>query len=432
MVEASASAAPPSAWEVGALVRTVADAVAGRFAVCTVQGALSSYSRAASGHCYFTLKDAQGAAASIRCVLFRRAALLLDFSPADGQLVLLRGRLGVYESRGELQLVVESMRPAGAGALYERFVRLRQRLEGEGLFDADRKRALPPHPRRIGVVTSLAAAALRDVVTTLTRRAVHVGLVVYPSPVQGTEAARALAEAIAVAGRRDEVDVLILCRGGGSIEDLWSFNDEVLVRAIVASPIPVVCGVGHETDITLADLAADLRAATPTAAAELAAPATQDCLDDLAARAHALSRRLRRRLDADAQHLDATAAGLLRPAELLHRRHLGLDHRDQRLSRAGQAVLTARAARIEQLGARLHRAARVVMQTDGLRLAACAARLSSVDPARVLARGYAWLTDENGTPVASVRVLHPDDQLQAVLHDGSAQVRVVRVDAGSP
>ncbi|MEO6410324.1 MAG: exodeoxyribonuclease VII large subunit, partial [Burkholderiaceae bacterium] len=241
------------------MVQAVGETVATRFAACTVQGELSGFSRASSGHCYFTLKDSQGAAASIRCAMFRRAAMLIDFVPADGQQVLVRGRLSIYEARGELQLVVESMRPAGAGAWYERFVRLRQRLEAEGLFEAARKRALPRHPRSVGVVTSLAAAALRDVLTTLTRRARNVQVVLYPSPVQGPDAAPALVAAIEVAGLRGEVDVLIVCRGGGSIEDLWSFNDEALVRAIVASPIPLVCGVGHETDITLADLAADVR-----------------------------------------------------------------------------------------------------------------------------------------------------------------------------
>ena len=428
MTEPEASAPTSAAWEVGALVQHVALSIAARYAACSVQGDLSGYSRASSGHCYFTLKDTQGAAASIRCAMFRRAAMLLDFAPADGQQVQLRGRLGVYEPRGELQFIVESMRPAGAGALYERFLRLRQRLEAEGLFEAQRKRPLPLHPRSIGVVTSLGAAALRDVVTTLTRRAAHVRVVIYPSLVQGLEAPQALIDAIELAGRRGEVDTLILCRGGGPIEDLWAFNDERLVRAIVASSIPLVCGVGHETDITLADLAADLRAATPTAAAELVAPATLVCLSDLATRAHALTRRLHRRLDADAQRIDSAAARLARPAQALQRQRLQLDHLGQRLALAARGLMGRQVARSEQLGARAQRAAVVAVAADRLRLAGMAARLGALDPARVLKRGYAWLADERGTPIASARGLQPDDRLRAVLHDGSAEVRVERVD----
>ncbi|HKX95478.1 MAG TPA: exodeoxyribonuclease VII large subunit, partial [Methylibium sp.] len=239
-------------WEVAALVHAVGDALAARFGAVAVRGELAGFQRAASGHCYFTLKDADGSAA-LRCAMFRRAASLLDFAPADGALVELRGRLAVYEPRGELQFIVESMRRAGAGALYERFLRLKAQLEAEGLFDAARKRPLPAFPRRIGIVTSLAAAALHDVLTALARRAPQVQAIVYPSPVQGAEAPAALAAAIEAAGRRAEVDTLIVCRGGGSLEDLWAFNEALVVRAIAACPLPVVVGVGHETDVTLAD-----------------------------------------------------------------------------------------------------------------------------------------------------------------------------------
>ena len=428
MGEAEAAPFASAPWEVGALVQAVGETVAARFAACTVQGELSGFSRASSGHCYFTLKDSQGAAASIRCAMFRRAAMLMDFAAADGQQVLVRGRVAVYEARGELQLVVESMRPAGAGALYERFVRLRQRLEAEGLFDAARKRALPSHPRSVGVVTSLGAAALRDVVTTLTRRARHVHVVVYPSPVQGADATPALVAAIEAAGQRREVDVLIVCRGGGSIEDLWSFNDERVVRAIAASALPVICGIGHESDVTLADLAADVRAATPTAAAEIAAPATDECLAALATRAHALGRRMRRRLDARAQHLDATAAQLARPGAVLQRRALALDHLAQRLLRCGPVWRASRTAHLEQLASRMRRAAAVATKADGLRLSAVSARLDSLAPARVLARGYAWLAGAAEVPVTSVHDVREGDRLRAVLRDGSVAVRVEQVE----
>jgi hypothetical protein len=248
-------------WTVGALVEAVAALLEDGFPACTVSGEIAGFARAASGHCYFTLKDASGSA-SLRCAMFRRAASLLDFAPAEGQRVELRGRLGVYGPRGELQFIAEAMRAAGAGALYERFLRLRARLESEGLFDAATKRPLPPHPRAIGIVTSLAGAALHDVATTLARRSPHVHVVVYPSAVQGSDAPAALCAAIRLAGERREVDVLVLCRGGGSLEDLWAFNDERVVRAVHEAAMHVVSGVGHETDVTLADLAADLRADT--------------------------------------------------------------------------------------------------------------------------------------------------------------------------
>src|SRR6476469_4549238 len=200
-------------WGVAALIQAVSDALAARFAACTVRGELSGFSSAASGHCYFSLKDADGAAALLRCAMFRRASLLLGFAPAEGQLVELRGRLALYEPRGELQFIVEAMQPAGAGALYEQFLRLKARLETEGLFDAARKRSLPVFPRAIGVVTSLGAAALHDVLSALGRRAPHLPVLIYPSPVQGVEAPDALVAALATANRRAEVDVLIVCRG---------------------------------------------------------------------------------------------------------------------------------------------------------------------------------------------------------------------------
>ncbi|HZY15041.1 MAG TPA: exodeoxyribonuclease VII large subunit, partial [Ramlibacter sp.] len=258
-------------WAVGALCRAVADALEARFNPVAVRGELTGFSRAASGHCYFSLKDGQG---QLRCAMFRRSASLLDFSPRDGELVEVTGRLGVYEARGDLQLVVESMRRAGQGALFEQFLRLKAKLEAEGLFDAARKRQVPLLPRGIGIVTSLGAAALHDVVTCLRRRAPHVPVVLAPAAVQGSDAPGQLVaglQALYGLAARGDVDLILLVRGGGSIEDLWAFNDEQLARTIVASPVPLVSGVGHETDFPIADFCADLRAPTPTAAAELAA-----------------------------------------------------------------------------------------------------------------------------------------------------------------
>ncbi len=297
-------------WGVAALIHAVSDALAARFAVCTIRGEISGFSRASSGHCYLSLKDAEGGSALIRCAMFRRAASLLDFAPADGQLVEVRGRLAVYEPRGELQFVIESMQRAGAGALFEQFLKLKTRLEAEGLFDPQRKRPLPRFPRRVGVVTSLGAAALHDVLTALARRAPHVEVIVYPSLVQGVEAPATIVSAIETAGQRAEVDVLIVCRGGGSLEDLWAFNDERVVRAIVACPLPVLCGVGHETDVSLADFAADVRAPTPTAAAELVSPTQEEGLAMLAGVASVMTRRMHQVLDIQAQVLAKTRARL--------------------------------------------------------------------------------------------------------------------------
>ncbi|HEU5294603.1 MAG TPA: exodeoxyribonuclease VII large subunit, partial [Burkholderiaceae bacterium] len=246
---------PTRALSVAALLLAAGDALQFRLGAVAVRGELSGFSRAASGHCYFALKDSDGANAVLRCAMFRRAATLLDFAPRDGQQVEVRGRIGIYEPRGELQCIVEAMLPLGSGSLYELFLRQKAKLEADGLFDSAGKRPIPTHPRALGIISSTAGAALHDVLTTLARRAPHVCVIVYPSAVQGAEAPAQLVQALQRAAQRAEVDALILCRGGGSIEDLWAFNDEAVVRAIAACPLPIVCGVGHETDVTLADLA---------------------------------------------------------------------------------------------------------------------------------------------------------------------------------
>jgi exodeoxyribonuclease VII large subunit len=415
---------PRLVWTVAALVHAVADALASRFPVCAVRGEISAFSRAGSGHCYFCLKDTNGDAALIRCAMFRRTATMLDFAPADGQLVEVRGRVTLYEPRGELQFVVESMRPAGAGALLEQFLRLKAKLEAEGLFESARKRELPAMPRRVGVVTSLDAAALHDVLSSLARRAPHVEVIVYPTPVQGGEAPAGLVRALATAARRAEVDTLVLCRGGGSLEDLWAFNDERVVRAVARSPIPVVCGVGHETDVTLADFAADLRAPTPTAAAEMATLAQVDALGRLEALQRRLARRVRHALDTHDQRLDAAALRLARPALALRRQAGALALVEQRLGAAARQAVPARSSRLAQNAARLVRGAGVSLAQRAARLDALQARLAALDPHRVLRRGYAWLADADGRPVSSVRDLAVGQRLRAVLADGSARVEV--------
>ena len=433
MVSEHASGAQLRApWGVAALLVATADVLAARFGAVTVRGELSGFSRAASGHCYFSLKDADGAPALLRCAMFRRAASLVDFAPADGHQVELRGRLGVYDARGELQVIVESLSRLGSGALYEEFLRRRARLAAEGLFDADRKRPVPSHPRALGIVTSLAAAALRDVVTTLLRRSPHVRVVIYPSPVQGAEAPAALAAALQLAAQRREVDTLLLVRGGGSLEDLWAFNDERVVRAIAACPMPVVSGVGHETDVTLADLVADLRAPTPTAAAELAAPVQAEALEQLDAREQQLRRALQRSLQNQAQRLDNAALRLGQPSKGLVTQQQLLDGLEHRLQ-AGLRHSHARAADpVHHLAQRLVRAAHSQLQREPLRLQASAERLAAQDPARVLRRGYAWIEAMDGRPVLSVQALRQGQAVRAVWADGRATAEVLSVESLPP
>jgi exodeoxyribonuclease VII large subunit len=423
---------PRAPWGVAALLLAVGDALAARFGALSVRGEIASFTRAASGHCYFTLKDADGAAAGLRCAMFRRAAGLLDFAPADGQQVEVRGRLGVYDARGELQLVAEAMRPLGAGNLYEQFLRLKAKLQAEGLFDVARKRPLPAFVQRIGVVTSLGAAALHDVQSTLARRAPQVALIVYPSPVQGADAPAALVRALALAAARREVDLLILARGGGSLEDLWAFNDERVVRAVASSVLPLVCGVGHETDITLADFAADLRAPTPTAAAELAAPSQAKLLTQLATLARRLSRQVSRRLETQAQRLDARALQLARPAQALAPHQQRLDRLQARLRAGGIALLGTQQRLAVQLATRLRQAQQHRRAQAQHRLAVLQARLDTLSPQRVLQRGYAWVADEAGRPIVSALALQPGQDVRAVWRDGRADVRVMAVETDPP
>lgn len=416
-------------WGVAALLLATGDAIAARFGAVAVRGELSGFSRAGSGHCYFALKDIDGAPALLRCAMFRRAATLLDFAPADGQQVEVRGRLGIYEARGELQMVVESLQRLGAGTLYEEFLRRRAKLQAQGLFDAARKRPLPPYPRAIGVVTSLGAAALHDVLSTLQRRAPQVQVRVYPSAVQGAEAPAALAAALRLAGARNEVDTLLLVRGGGSLEDLWAFNDERVVQAVAASPLPLVCGVGHETDITLCDLAADLRAPTPTAAAELAAPSRDEALAALQSRGLALQRALERTLQGRAQRLDTLALRLGQPARGLAGQSQRLGELAGRLRRAVQARHQRLAEMPARQAERLSRALAGRLQAEHLRLQAASQQLQAHDPHRVLQRGYAWIEATDGRAVVSALALAAGQQVRAVWADGRAEMQVQRVQA---
>jgi len=415
------------------------------FPLAWVGGEISNFSRAASGHWYFTLKDN---AAQVRAVMFRSRAQYADFTPREGDKVEVRALVTLYAPRGDYQLSVEAIRRAGVGNLYEAFLQLKEKLAAEGLFDADRKRALPRFPRTIGIVTSPQAAALRDVLTTLTRRAPHVRVILYPTPVQGEGAAQKIAQAVATASARAECEVLLVCRGGGSIEDLWSFNHEAVARAIAGCSMPVVAGVGHETDFTIADFAADLRAPTPTAAAEMAAPARADRLALLTQQADGLRRAGRRRLAEQTQTLDWLAGRLVSPAAYIAHERMRLQALQARLGHAMHAPLSNARYALAQwrnrvarglpdtLPSRLrlkHAAQRLTLQlcahqdTRRHALAALAAQLETLNPQRTLERGYAIVSDGKGHILRAPQELPPRGTITIRLAQGSAEVGIAGV-----
>ena len=412
-------------WPVGSLLKAIAESLEARFNPVAVHGEISGFSRASSGHCYFSLKDSDGLdSGQIRCAMFRRASGLLDFTPRDGQRVELRGRLGVYEARGELQLVVESMRQAGQGTLFEEFLKLKARLEAQGLFDSNRKRAVPLMPKAIGIVTSLGAAALHDVVTALQRRVPHIPVIIYPASVQGAQAAVELRDALLRAYQRNEVDVLLLVRGGGAMEDLWAFNDESLAHTVAASPVPVVCGVGHETDFTIADFCADLRAPTPTAAAELCAQpqaAWQNLLDAMASR---LDNGVNRQLQSSNQRLDIAASRFGRPSHFITRQQARLALHQQNLQHAQRTGLSLARNRLDLLEARFKPSVQRSIRLPNDRLDNARIRLELLNPAWVLKRGYAWLSTLEGQAVISTTQTHTGQALRATLMDGEVDLTV--------
>lgn len=420
--------AAPRVWEVAALVQAVADALTARFAVAAVRGEVSGFTRASSGHCYFVVKDVRGTAA-LRCVMFRRAAALLTFDPEDGGTVEIRGRLTVYEARGELQLVVESMQRAGEGLLLERFLRLKLELEREGLFAPERKRPIASYPSCVAVISSTAGAALHDVLTALQRRAPHVKVLVYPSLVQGAEAPSAIAAALGAVARDGLAQTILLVRGGGSLEDLWAFNDPLVVRSMAASPIPIISGVGHETDTTLADFVADLRAPTPTAAAELAAVPRAEALSAVDRLAAGLVRSVRDRLDRQAQRLDRASMRMARPGHRVDAQRQRLNLLQQAQVRAASTCFRQQRERQLVLAQRLQRASAAHAARSAHRLDVLVARLGALDPANVLSRGYAWLSDEAGRTLTSVHQLAPGQALEARLVDGRAAVQVLSTQA---
>ena len=413
-----------------------------------IGGEISGITRAASGHLYFTLKDAS---AQVRCVFFRHKAQGLGFALREGLAVEVRAVASIYEPRGEFQLNVETIRQAGQGALYERFVARKRALEAAGLFDSARKRALPAYPRRVGIVTSRRAAALRDVLTTLARRAPGVPVILYPAAVQGAGAASEIAAAIRLANAHAQVDVLIVCRGGGSLDDLWAFNEEIVARAVFDSRLPIVSGVGHETDFTICDFVADVRAATPTAAAGLVAPDRAALCTAVAALYRRLARAFAHRLGHCTQRLDIASRRLVHPAARLalqgERAHaLGV-----RLTRAfahrriaaSHRVDVARSRLVRELRAPLPQTRRVDAASNALArsgrervvratrdLERLAAALALLNPKAVLERGYAIVTADDGRVVSDARDVCVGDGVALTLAKGRAQATVTATHAG--
>jgi exodeoxyribonuclease VII large subunit len=412
-----------------------------------ISGELSNLSRPSSGHWYFTLKDAD---AQVRCAMFRQRNLACRAAPRDGLKVLLRARVGLYEARGDFQLVVDHLEEAGEGELRQRFEALKLRLAGEGLFDAGRKRPPPRFPRRVGVVTSATAAALRDVLHVIRRRYPAMPVLIYPVPVQGAGAAREIGEMLVLADRRAEVDVLLLVRGGGSLEDLQAFNDEGLARVIAGLELPLICGVGHEIDFTIADFVADLRAPTPSAAAELAVPDATAWLAGFDAMSRRLAGAVLRasRLRHESLARSARRLASLHPAQALAPRAQRLDelqtraqaairravvHAGERVARqaaelAGQsptARIAALTARITQAGMMLAPALRHRLAVAGGRLQAAASGLHATSPLATLARGYAIVTlAADGRVVTDGSQAPPGTQIEARLARGRVRARV--------
>lgn len=418
----AAGGAQPPVWSVGSLCRAIADSLEARFNPVSVKGEISGFSRASSGHCYFSLKDASG---QLRCAMFRRSASMLNFTPREGLQVQVFGRLGVYEARGDLQLIVEAMRPAGQGALYEQFVQIKARLESQGLFAAARKRPVPEQPSRIAVVSSPQAAAWHDVMTALQRRVPHIPVCLVPALVQGEGAAATLIRALqAAASLSPAPDVILLVRGGGSVEDLWAFNDEALAHCIAQSPVPIICGVGHETDFTIADFVADLRAPTPTAAAELCATEREVLLRQCADWRVRLQRSVLRQYERQAQRLDHLRRRLGRPQMALMKQAQRLDRCSLRL----RAALQTRLARGQQAQLRAQERLGVAVQQSlalhRQRLAHLAVRLQALDPHKVLERGYALLSDGDGQVLTQRHQFVPGQAVTARLSDGTVPLQV--------
>ena len=434
-------------WTVRDLVIDIRQQVEGGYPDLWVEGEISNYRAAPSGHVYFTLKDGE---AQLPVVLFRRQATLLRFRPADGLAVLVRGRISIYESRGQLQLIAETLEPRGAGALQLAFEQLKARLLAEGLFDADRKRPLPAFPRCVGIITSPTGAVIRDIVNVARRRHARLNLLVYPATMQGTTCCSTVAAGIRYFNQNPGlVDVIILARGGGSIEDLSGFNDESLARAIAASEIPIVSAIGHETDFTIADFVADLRAPTPSAAAELVTAAQhriEERIEALTARVHRAGRfhllsarqryarlssesvlnRLRDTISRRDQRIDEL--GLRLEAAASRRLHLNTQRLATLTDRLRRQNISVRIAttqrRLQAATERLLRTATRTVSANQTRLDRSTTRLEALSPLAVLSRGYALVYAENGILLRSAADTSPGETIRARLAEGTLTAKV--------
>jgi len=450
MESGSATTATPrpdrDIYSVSRLNREVKMLLERGFGTLWLEAEISNLARPSSGHWYFSLKDS---GAQVRCCMFRQRNMLCTFTAKDGQKVLVRARIGLYEPRGEYQLVIEHMEDAGIGTLQRQFEQLAARLSAEGLFAPERKRPLPKLPRRIGVITSPTGAAIRDILHVLARRFAAVPVLIYPVAVQGTSAAAEVCAAIASAGRRGECDILILARGGGSLEDLWAFNQEALARAMVASPIPIITGIGHEIDFTIADFAADVRAPTPSAAAEIVVPDAEEWLASLRRIGARLQRALLRSMESRAQRLRwlTGRAALVSPTARLAQQSQRLDELEQRLSRSIRRLLAERrsalserrsalwqvnpiarlqgaAARHQHLFARLRIAALESLRRSRERLAPLERTLNAVSPLATLQRGYAIVVADDGRILRDAADAAAGSIIEARLARGSVRAKV--------
>jgi exodeoxyribonuclease VII large subunit len=442
MFEFSSDTKASQVISVGELNRLAKEVLERYLPLMWIAGEISNFKRYDSGHCYFTLKDA---AAQADCVMFRHKLQYLDWLPENGMQVEMRACPTLYEARGKFQLNVETMRRSGAGRLHEAFEKLKAKLDKAGLFDVSRKKPLPAFPRAIGVITSPQAAALRDVLTTLRRRMPGLPVMIYPAPVQGEGAAPMIARAIDMAAARRECDVLIVCRGGGSIEDLWAYNEEVVARAISACVIPVVSGIGHETDFTIADFVADVRAPTPTAAAQLASPDRAELAQQLRQWRHRLERVTERGLENCMQRLDYLSKRLVHPGERIRGRMEEMQHLASRLRGAWQRTIQDRVWQAREMGARLgaarpdpaalqrenaawarrlHEAARRSLEHASATLAGVEAHLRHLNPRHVLERGYSITETADGAIVRDSAQLAQGQELRLVLARGWATAQV--------
>lgn len=402
--ETAESGSAPRILSVSDLNRMAREVLEQSFPLFWISGEISNLTRAASGHWYFSLKDNS---AQVRCVMFRGRNSYLDWTPKEGDKVEARAVVTLYEARGDFQLTIEFLQRAGLGALFEAFEKLKAKLQAQGLFDPTFKQSLPSHPQQIGIVTSPDAAALHDVLTTLKRRMPGIPVIIYPTPVQGKGAANQIAKAINLASERAECDVLIICRGGGSMEDLWQFNEEVVAHAIANCRIPTVSGVGHETDFTICDFVADVRAATPTAAAELVSPSRAMLLAKLNQLTDQLNKNIQTLLSQRGQMLDYLAKRLISPVQQV-------EHQKQQIS---------------QIAYRLSMAIKKQLQNKQSSLHLLNQNLQHLNPNAVLTRGYAFAENKQGQIINSANQLSVGDDIKLTFGIGSADVTVNKTES---